>query len=190
MEAASALFLEGGLKALSVRAVAAKAGVSTIGIYSHFQGKQGVLDALYIEGFALVEATLRDDDATAPRNAVRAMVRRYLAMADRYQAHYWLIFGAESADYRPSGAAQDAAARAFGRLCQRAAAVAPAGSGPREVQRVALKLWALVHGFVALRRHAIARELPLELWEPLILEAVDGQIEALQRKARRAGGEE
>ena len=35
--AASALFLEGGLAALSVRAISKKAGLSTIGIYSHIK---------------------------------------------------------------------------------------------------------------------------------------------------------
>ena len=38
--AATALFEERGLEALSVRTVAQGAGLSTIGIYSHFKGKQ------------------------------------------------------------------------------------------------------------------------------------------------------
>ena len=46
LQAASELFLEGGSAALSVRAIARRAGVSTMGIYSHFEGKQGSLDAL------------------------------------------------------------------------------------------------------------------------------------------------
>ena len=54
LDAASALFLKGGTNALSVRAIAKGAGMSTIGIYSHFKGKQGISDALYIEGFELV----------------------------------------------------------------------------------------------------------------------------------------
>ena len=48
LEAASVLFLKGGSAALSVRAIAKAAGVSTIGIYSYFEGKQGILDVLYI----------------------------------------------------------------------------------------------------------------------------------------------
>ncbi|MFT6991153.1 MAG: AcrR family transcriptional regulator, partial [Paraglaciecola sp.] len=51
LQAATELFLEGGSSALSVRAISKRAGVSTIGIYSHFNGKQGILDELYIEGF-------------------------------------------------------------------------------------------------------------------------------------------
>ena len=54
LEAASQLFLEGGLEALSVRSIAKKANISTFGIYSHFKGKTGILDALYEEGFAYV----------------------------------------------------------------------------------------------------------------------------------------
>ncbi len=54
LQAASTLLLEKGLAGMSVRAIAKLAGVSTIGIYSHFQGKQGILDALYIEGYQYV----------------------------------------------------------------------------------------------------------------------------------------
>ena len=62
LEAASALFLKGGTNALSVRAIAEGAGMSTIGIYSHFKGKQGILDALYIEGVELVEKEMKAAD--------------------------------------------------------------------------------------------------------------------------------
>ena len=72
LEAASKLFLEGGSGALSVRAIAKQAGVSTIGIYSHFEGKQGILDALYIEGFELVSRLIDDvlDENLSPRAAI------------------------------------------------------------------------------------------------------------------------
>ena len=63
LRSATELFLDGGVRALSVRAIAARAGVSTMGIYSHFQGKQGILDALYIEGFELVSAAMEDAES-------------------------------------------------------------------------------------------------------------------------------
>ena len=40
--AASELFAENGAGGLSVRAISGRAGLSTIGIYNHFNGKQGI----------------------------------------------------------------------------------------------------------------------------------------------------
>ena len=81
---------------MSVRAIAKRAGVSTIGIYSHFQGKQGILDALYIEGFERVsEAMNVETEGREPRDIILEATRGYLEIAENYEAHYRLIFGAE-----------------------------------------------------------------------------------------------
>ena len=69
LHAAGELFLEGGLQALSVRAIAARAGLSTIGIYSHFDGKQGILDALYIEGFERLYRSMAPEDLPQDKRA-------------------------------------------------------------------------------------------------------------------------
>ena len=54
-----------------MRAISKRAGLSTIGIYNHFNGKQGILDALYIEGFQMVMTAIRvEDKSLAPRDAV------------------------------------------------------------------------------------------------------------------------
>ena len=94
LKAASELFLEGGTSALSVRAISKRAGVSTIGIYSHFKGKQGILDELYIEGFEKVFAAMDIlKSAKGPRETILQGVKGYLEVADKYEAHYRLIFG-------------------------------------------------------------------------------------------------
>lgn len=188
LSAASALFLEGGVKALSVRAIAQKAGVSTIGIYSHFQGKQGVLDALYVEGFERVSAALADvPEDTPPRETVLQVVRNYLASAEAYDAHYQLIFGADTMDYEPSAAAQQAGIDAFEALIQVVATLLPPKAPRRQRQQAALEIWALVHGFVSFKSHAITRYLELDDWEPVIFDAVNKQIDALQA-AEDGGG--
>ena len=51
LEAASGLLSEEGASALSVRRIATAAGCSTMGLYSRFGGKDGVVDELYAEGF-------------------------------------------------------------------------------------------------------------------------------------------
>ncbi|MEM9696441.1 MAG: TetR/AcrR family transcriptional regulator, partial [Myxococcota bacterium] len=57
LAAASRLLAEYGPEALTVRRIAHAAGCSTMAIYSHFGGKNGVVDGLFQEGFrTLIEA--------------------------------------------------------------------------------------------------------------------------------------
>ena len=184
LKAASALFLEGGVKALSVRAIAKRAGVSTIGIYSHFHGKQGVLDALYIEGFEQVSAGLGAVPTdTPPRKAVLQAVRNYLRSAEEYEAHYQLVFGADTMEYEPSPEAERAGIEAFEALTQVAARLLPPDAKHGQKQQAALEIWALVHGFVSFRRHAVTRLLELEDWDPIIFSAMNKMIDAIQANA-------
>src|SRR5512138_3570780 len=64
LEAAARLLTDEGPEALSVRRVAAEAGVSAMGVYSRFGGKQGLVEALFLDGFARLERVL----ATVPRS--------------------------------------------------------------------------------------------------------------------------
>ena len=157
LNAASELFLQGGVAALSVRAIAKRAGLSTIGIYSHFQGKQGILDALYIEGFGLVfDAMNVKPKGKIQREDVLQAARGYLRVGREYEAHYRLIFGESDRGYKPSEEAIAASQRAFGKLVSLASGFLPAASGLRERQQLALDVWAIVHGYVSISHHAIA----------------------------------
>ena len=70
LEAASELLSKEGASALSVRRIATAAGCSTMGLYSRFGGKDGVVDELYAEGFERLIAAMRanpsTDDARSP----------------------------------------------------------------------------------------------------------------------------
>lgn len=180
LQAASELFLEKGLPGLSVRAIAARAGLSTIGIYSHFNGKSGLLEALYIEGFALMTDMLQSGEGEDPRQSIRTMCAQYIEIADTHRAHYQLIFGEAGAHYEPSPAARQAGVNAFKRLVSFAAILLPPESSPALKQKTALKIWALMHGFVSLRQHAVAEIMPELDWPTLILEAVDGLVAGLE----------
>ena len=181
MQAASKLFLEGGYKALSVRAIAREAGVSTIGIYSHFDGKQGILDALYIEGFAQVEATCALPDGVTDRDAaIETVVRQYLRSVQAHEAHYRLIFGEQSPDFSPSEDARKAGAQAFARLLERSAEFLPDHSVD-VVRNAALEIWALIHGFVSLRQHVTALKTQSTDWEDQVVRAVRIHVTALDQ---------
>ncbi len=180
LDAASSLFLEGGIAALSVRAIAARAEMSTIGIYSHFKGKQGILDALYTEATELVSSAMDVPFETmTPRAALVKAADNYVSLSETYEAHYRLFFGESDPGYRPSDQAQAAASQAFGKLLKLTAFVMLPGTSADECREAALGTWALMHGFFGLRHHAGAREMQVSDWRVLILKTVVGQMEGV-----------
>ncbi len=180
LEAASELFLEGGTAALSVRAIAKRAGVSTIGIYSHFEGKQGILDALYIEGFEQVAIAM---DVLTPgltaRDAVLQASSNYLQLAETHEAHYRLIFGESNGAYAPSNSAKEEAIRAFASLTDLVAKVFPALPSQHSREQAAVRVWALLHGSVSLKHHAVAELVDMSDWKAQALAGVEIFIDGL-----------
>jgi len=183
--AASQLFLRGGLSALSVRAIALEANVSTIGIYSYFKGKQGILDALYIEGFERVRvATNVTVDAKNPKLAVLAATQGYVKVAFEFQGHYRLIFGESDSGYQPSDEATKVAELAFMQIIKLISYLLPQDAQPEQRQEVALQVWSMVHGYVGLKQHAIADVIDPERWQPMIVDAVAIHLDALEKQYR------
>lgn len=182
LTAASELFLEGGAGALSVRAISKRAGLSTIGIYSHFNGKQGVLDELYMEGFRLVDKTLIDLDFTrGGREAILEAANRYCDMAENHRAHYKLIFGEGDTNYEPSEEARDVARTSFELLVNTSAQALPSSASGAEKREFALGLWALIHGFVTLQHHAVNNMMESANWRAMIQRAVVAHLERQKR---------
>lgn len=190
LQAASEIFLQGGTAALSVRAIAKQAGLSTIGIYSHFEGKQGILDALYIEGFErVIEAmdVLKDD--IEPRAAVLLASENYLQLAQSSEAHYRLIFGESSGAYTPSPEAKLVAVNAYARLTDVVANALPEVSSKASKEAIALQLWALMHGNVSLKHHAVAELVDMEDWKARVLRAVEILIDGLAASSAGSSAE-
>src|SRR3954467_13282778 len=61
---ASELLSKEGASGLSVRRIAAAAGCSTMGLYSRFGGKDGVVDELYAEGFVRLIGAMKANPVT------------------------------------------------------------------------------------------------------------------------------
>tara|TARA_B110000977_G_C11046921_1_gene480889 strand:- start:612 stop:1214 length:603 start_codon:yes stop_codon:yes gene_type:complete len=180
LQAATILLLEKGLAGMSVRAIAKLAGVSTIGIYSHFQGKQGILDALYIEGYQHVgEAMLAAIKIADPKAAAVEGARLYLEVAKTHEAIYRLIFGEVDFDYEPGEEARAAALEAFGHLVNIGAKLLPASASLAEKQSIALRIWALVHGYVSLQHHAVRDVVVIDDWDSQALAAVVIMIDSI-----------
>jgi AcrR family transcriptional regulator len=180
LQAATTLLLEKGFAGMSVRAIANLAGVSTIGIYSHFQGKQGILDALYIEGYQYVgEAMLAAAKIEDPRAAAIEGARLYLEVAKSHEAIYRLIFGEVDFAYEPGEEARAAALEACGYLVNIGARLLPATASLAEKQAIALRIWALVHGYVSLQHHAVRDVVVIDDWNRQALAAVVIMIDSI-----------
>ncbi|MFI5909169.1 TetR/AcrR family transcriptional regulator [Dactylosporangium sp. NPDC051541] len=145
VDAAARILVEDGPGGLSLRKVAAAAGVSTMPVYTLFGDKQGLLDAMHREGFhrlgLALAAVPRTDDALADLAALGFAYREAaLASPHLYGLMFTGGFGhteAADATYRPL---VTAVAR-----CQAEGVFA--GDDP---EPVALHLWALAHGMVSL----------------------------------------
>ncbi len=186
LNAATELFLEGGVAALSVRHISKKAGLSTIGIYSHFQGKQGILDALYIEGFDLVRRAMDvvPDDGSATKEQVLESCIGYLNVGEEHEAHYRLIFGESDAGYQPSQEAISARDRAFAKLVGVAGSYLPNSATAVERRQIALDVWAIVHGYVSISHHAALSYDSSIDWKSMAVRVVGIQLDAVKNGLR------
>lgn len=183
LSAASELFAETGAGGLSVRAISGRAGLSTMGIYNHFNGKQGILDALYIEGFQLVMRAIDVDvDNQTPRDAVLEGLSNYIALAAENRGHYQLIFGRGDTSYTPSSAAIAVGEEAFNQLTSLVSRAIPTHLSGRKKREAALQLWALAHGYISLQDHEATELIPMTAWRDLILNAVTLHLDAIIAK--------
>ncbi|WLP93307.1 TetR/AcrR family transcriptional regulator [Psychrobacter sp. M13] len=185
LNAASALFLEGGGAALSVRAISSRAGLSTIGIYKYFQGKQGILDALYIEGFNYVRDAMcvLADDERASKAQVLASCLGYLNVGEQHEAHYRLIFGEADAGYAPSEEAIAARDTAFAKLVRVAGSYLDNSASSSECRQLALDIWAIVHGYVSISHHVALTHNKNPDWKRMALRVVVNQLDAAKQSA-------
>jgi AcrR family transcriptional regulator len=144
-----------GAAALTVRRTAERAGCSTTGIYTHFGGKHGLVEAIFLDGFESFDRTLGPAYARDDLTAAAIEYRRW-ALANR--THYLVMFGQAVPDYSPSPAAEDRGRASFQLIVD---AVARAGAA--DPQRTAYHVWATAHGYVMLE---LVGMLPFDIDDP------------------------
>ncbi|MEO1060894.1 MAG: TetR/AcrR family transcriptional regulator [Actinomycetota bacterium] len=133
-----------GAGALTVRRVAAGADCSTTGVYTYFGGKEGLVDALFVEGFTSFDAALDEVG-----HDLVELGRTYRRWALDHSTYYLVMFGRAVPDFEPSDQAMATAARSFERLVDAVARAHPTADDATARQR-AFHLWATVHGYVML----------------------------------------
>ena len=150
LAAAAVVLSEEGPSALTVRRVADAVNASTKMIYTHFGGKDGLLDALYLHSFAgLTRAFQAQSEESDPVRRLDKMVIAYRAFALSEPALYNVMFGDLGRSWEAPLESRRKAWTSFEtvrdavRLCAGPARATEAG-------RTTYLLWAAMHGVVSL----------------------------------------
>jgi AcrR family transcriptional regulator len=151
ISAAEAVLIREGPGAVTVRAVAAQAGIAPMGVYNRLGGKDGLVDALLIRGFDGLRAAITGGDEPDLRERLRGCGLRYRRFALTNRHYYAIMFeGALPHDFDSPQVAEHAMA-AFDALVRHVEMAAAAGAiRAPEPRETAQQIWSTVHGAVTL----------------------------------------
>lgn len=164
LASASRLLAEEGAGALTVRRIAADAGMSTMNVYSRFGGKHGVVDQLFLQGFALLAAEMDAVPVTDdPRADLVGCGQAYRRFAVEHPTLYAVMFERVVPDYEPSPVASASAAATLHHLADRVQRCVDAGVvRPGPPLHLAAMVWSACHGAVTLAK----KPMPFDIdWE-------------------------
>ena len=150
IETAVKTIAQRGIDALSLRELAARAGVSPGAPYHHFPNRSDLLAQIAEEGFTRLAAQLiaaRDaasDDASA---RLEALGLAYVTFAVSSLGYFRVMFHGDSTSSGPT----EAGLRAFHILGDAVVACQNAGQAPKgDATGLVLLAWSAVHGFATL----------------------------------------
>ena len=161
LNAAGEMLAERGAAGLTMRALAERVGCSTTVFYDRFGNKEGLLEALLVEGFSrLWDAERQAEVESDPLRRLRSLGHAYWRTATQHPNYYKAMFGGALPDYEPSARAKEAGERTFRVLVDAVAACMERGALIRDDPvRVATLLWAALHGLAHLHLQGL---LPVE----------------------------
>jgi AcrR family transcriptional regulator len=163
IEAAVKTIAKHGVDALSMRELAARAGVSPGAPYHHFPNRSELLASITEEGFTLLQAQLVAARDAAPNNAsarLEALGLAYVTFAVSSLGYFRVMFHGDSKSSGPT----EAGLRTFHILRDAVVACQQAGLAPKsDATGLVLVVWSAVHGFATLW---VERALPFEGLEP------------------------
>jgi AcrR family transcriptional regulator len=154
LAAAETVLVREGPGGLTVRAVAAEAGLAPMNVYNRFGGKDGLVGALLIRGFDRLRVTIADTAARQEptmRDRLLSCGLSYRAFALANPHLYGLMFEDAVLQKHEDPEVGDRAIAAFRELVGVVELGAAAGviAAPDPVE-VAQQIWSALHGAVAL----------------------------------------
>ena len=178
LDAAGRLLASEGPAALSLRRVASEMACSTTVIYSLFGNKDGLANALYLEGFdRLGQALAQVDESLPPVAYLQAISRVYRDTSIRHATYYGVMFAGAIPFFTPS---PDSRRRAWSTLKVTIGAVERAmKSGefaPGDPVKGARLIWAAMHGVVSLQLsgYFVGKDRPDILYDQAVAAAIQG----------------
>jgi AcrR family transcriptional regulator len=161
LAAASDLLATHGPDSLTVRAIADRAGYSTMGVYTHFGGKDGVFEALFVEGFQRLALAISGAPTTSdPLHDLRLSCVAYRRFALDNPTHYSVMFERHVPGFEPSTESTADAQATLVLLEERVQRCLDAGvihPGHGDAQGIAYSVWANGHGLMSLELHRIGK---------------------------------
>ena len=177
LEAAWALIREEGPAGLSLRDLGRRVGMRAQSLYSYFDSKHAIYDALFAQGYRelldrLAAARFSDD----PAEALRQGLRLWVGFASEDPARYQLLFQRTIPGFEPSPQSYALAVEALDGAKAQLAAL-----GLTEPRHLDLTT-AVVSGLVA-QQHA--NDPTGDRWIRLVDEAIDMLMDHLKPRRRR-----
>lgn len=142
-----------GIGAVSLRRVAREAGVSPGAPYHHFADRGALLAALTAAGFRLLgqDMAAARADAGSPVQALSAVLRAYVAFAQRHPGYFRLMFRPELSGWHKDPAVKAAVHDAERQLDETVADCVRAGVIPAgQADPLAVMAWSMAHGLASL----------------------------------------
>ncbi|MBK8396645.1 MAG: TetR/AcrR family transcriptional regulator [Leptospiraceae bacterium] len=149
-EAGVTILAEEGIKNLSLREAARRAGVSHTAPYRHFEDKDALLAAIAEEGFNRLILKLEEGIAKHPTNPLQrhyAIGEAYVQFAIENPNHLQVMFGNVLEDYKKYSNLKQVSEKSFSLLvetikdCQKAGIVKKTNA-----LQLALVAWSAIHG--------------------------------------------
>jgi AcrR family transcriptional regulator len=143
-----------GVKALTLREIGTRAGVSRTAAYRHFTDKRDLVWAIAEAGFVEFAEALATAKRTAPpdfASRMTAMAVAYVRFAKERRAYYDVMFGAQEIDDETQAPPDSAGARAFAILVDTIREGQVTGDvRAGDPEALADFVWSVVHGISTL----------------------------------------
>jgi AcrR family transcriptional regulator len=184
---------------LTVRRVAEVAGSSTMGIYTQFGSRAGMVEAIYRRGFELLRdqlaaATDETRDAAGSEAVLMAMAVAYRSFALANPALYALMFERPLPEFDPTPEARaDALGTTFTLLMSQVGHAQERGLiVGDDPLRPSYLIWTTIHGITSIElTHAVRSPLPgwfidtPEAGERVLIDGVHAVLAGLRRRPSR-----
>jgi AcrR family transcriptional regulator len=160
LNAAESVLVKDGMRGLTVRAVAAEAGVAPMSVYNQFGGKAGLLATLLLRGFGRLEAAMEACEGEDARIQLRHCCLKYREFALANPQLYAVLFQGTTLSERESARVRKHADGCLRLLARNVKLAAAAGAiAERDAHEAAQQIWGALHGAVALELKGLAQTL-------------------------------